>query len=299
MLDSNKVENSRTTPAIFLPDLDRQAITQLQQDTAQQLNIAMSFSDTMYSGATGPELAVIPIGQYEMGSTHHEFGHHKDEYPQHYIQIQKPFAIGRFTITADDFDHFCKDTEWTFRDDLIQSSGKTPVINLRLVDVNLYLKWLSDQTGQTYRLPTEAEWEHAARAGTTSAFHFGDEVTCKEVHFNALFPYNEAKQKKHWYLPRCSPYPKPIEVGDKPANAWGLHEVHGNVWEFTQTSWRASHLNANRDGSDSGTTDSPWYVTKGGSWFDDAIHSRSAARKRRSFEEMDTNLGFRVVREIA
>ena len=296
MLNTPQVEAS--THPIFLPDLKDQAIKELQQKAADQYHLPVHFSDTLKLGQKGPELAIIPMGQYEMGSTHHEFGHHKEEHPLHYIQIQKPFAIGRYTITADDFEHFCKDTEWSIRPDLIWSTGLEPVINLRLIDTKLYLKWLSDQTGEHYRLPTEAEWEHAARAGTTTAFHFGDDVTCKEVHFNALFPYNEAKQKKRWYLPRCAPSPRPIEVGSKPANNWGLHEVHGNVWEFTDTTWRNSHFNSNRDGSDTSNIITPWYVTKGGSWFDDAIHSRSAARKKRSFEEMDTNLGFRVVREI-
>jgi len=297
MLNTPQTETS--THSVFLPDLEQQDIKALQQKTADQYNLPVYFSDTLKSGSKGPELAVIPVGQYEMGSTYKEFGHSKEEHPQHYIQIQKPFAIGRYTITADDFELFCKETEWSIRPDLIWSQGQEPAINLRLVDVKLYLKWLSEQTGENYRLPTEAEWEHAARSGTTTAFHFGDEVTCKEVHFNALFPYNEAKQKKRWYMPRCTPSPKPIEVGSKPANSWGLYEVHGNVWEFTDTHWRTSHLNSNRDGSSPSNINTPWYVTKGGSWFDDAIHSRSAARKRRSFEEMDTNLGFRVVRDIA
>ncbi len=283
----------------FLPDLDNSEIQQLQRDTAQSLNLPVFFSDTLKSGEKGPELAVIPAGQYEMGSSYDEFGHRKEEYPQHYTQIQKPFAIGRFTVTADEFELFRKDTEFFVRPDLIWSKGKEPVINIRLADANLYLEWLSDQTGESYRLPTEAEWEYAARAGSTTAFHFGDEVTCKEVHFHSLFPYNEAKNNKRWFLPRCSPLAKVLEVGTKPANLWGLHDVHGNVWEFTSTYWKDSHLFNNRDGSDNSNFISPLYVTKGGSWFDEAIHARSAARKKRLFDEMDTNLGFRVVREIS
>lgn len=298
-LSNNPQPDHNQTPSHppFLPDFDNDKITSLQQETAETLGLPRYFSDDLIIGGKGPELAVIPAGQYEMGSTHHEFGHLKEEYPQHYSQLQKPFAIGRFTITADEFNRFRNDTEWHLRPELIWAIGKEPVMNIRLLDCELYLDWLSDQTGERYRLPTEAEWEYAARAGSTSAFHFGDDVTCKEVHFDSLFPYNEAKEKKRWYLPRCMPMAKALEVGSKPANLWGLHEVHGNVWEFTSTPWHDSHLNKHRDGTDN-TSYSPWLVTKGGSWFDAAVHARSASRKKRLFDEMDTNLGFRVVREL-
>ncbi len=300
--ETNSVPSSRLDSELktshFLPELKPEEIKQLQADVAAKAYLPVYFSDGLKIGKKGPELAVIPPGQYEMGSSGNEFGHRKEEYPQHYTQIRKVFAIGRYTVTAEDFELFCKDTEFFIRPDLIWSKGKHPVINIRLADANLYLEWLSEQTGETYRLPTEAEWEYAARAGTTTAFHFGDEVTCKEVHFHSLFPYNEAKEKKRWFLPKCSPMATALEVGSKPANFWGLHEVHGNVWEFTSTCWKDSHLYNNRDGSSQSDFISPLYVTKGGSWFDEAVHARSASRKKRLFDEMDTNLGFRVVREI-
>ncbi|MCF6189854.1 MAG: formylglycine-generating enzyme family protein [Cocleimonas sp.] len=280
----------------FLPELAPAEIKQLQEETAERLNLSPFFSDTLKNGRKAPELAVIPAGKYEMGSVQDEFGHSREEYPQHYSHIHTPFAIGRFTITADDFAAFQQDTEWSIRPELIWAQGKEPMINIRMIDAYLYLDWLSNQTGERYRLPTESEWEYSARAGTTSAFHFGDEVSCKEVHFHSLFPYNEAKEKKRWYLPKCAPMAKALEVGTKPANDWGLYDVHGNVWEFTDSPWRESHLNSNRDGSSD--LISSWVVTKGGSWFDAAIHARSAARKKRLYEEMDTNLGFRVVREL-
>lgn len=280
----------------FLPDLASTEIKQLQIDCANTLGYSVHFSDSLKNGSNAPKLAIIPAGRYEMGSHHDEFGHTRSEYPQHYTQILKPFAIGQFAVTADDFALFQKDTEWFTRPELIHSSGKEPVINIRAHDAYLYLQWLSQQTGERYRLPTESEWEYAARAGTTSAFHFGDEVSCKEVHFHSLFPYDEAKQKKRWFLPKCFPPSKPVEVGTKPANDWGLYDVHGNVWEFTDSPWQDTHLNSNRDGSSD--LISQWIVTKGGLWFDDAVHSRSASRKKRLYDEMDTNLGFRVVREF-
>ena len=293
----NTSKNKLASP--FLPELDQDKIKQLQQETAESLGLPVYFSDSLTSGQDAPTMAVIPAGQYEMGSTVDEFGHNREEYPLHYSHIYKPFAIGRFTVTADDFSLFQKNTEWFFREDLIRSKGKEPMINIRMADAVLYLEWLSDQTGETYRLPTESEWEYAARAGTTSAFCFGDEVSCKEVHFHSLFPYDEAKNKKRWFLPKCSPVTTVIEVGTKPANSWGLHDMHGNVWEWTDTPWQSSHLNSNRDGTSPSTMLSQWVVTKGGSWFDAAIHSRSASRKKRLYNELDTNLGFRVVRELA
>ncbi len=286
--------NTKTTH--FLPDLASTEIKQLQKETADSFDLSPYFSDTLKNGNSAPELAIIPAGKYEMGSSNNEFGHGKEEYPQHYSHIYKPFSIGRFTITADDFSIFQKETEWFLRPELIWTKGKEPVINIRMSDAYLYLDWLSKQTGNRYRLPTESEWEYAARAGTTSAFHFGDEVTCKEVHFHSLFPYNEAKEKRRWYLPKCAPMAQALEVGTKPANDWGLHDMHGNVWEMTDSPWQESHLNSNRDGSSD--VISSWVVTKGGSWFDAAVHSRSAARKKRLFDEMDTNLGFRIVREL-
>jgi len=289
-------QHVKNTSSDFLPDLASADIKDLQLKTAKNLNRAVFFSDTMHNGNKAPELAIIPTGKYEMGSTEAEFGHSREEYPQHYSHILKPFAIGRFAVTADDFALFQKDTEWFLRPELIWAQGKEPVINIRMSDAYLYLKWLSMQTGERYRLPTESEWEYATRAGTTSAFHFGDEVSCKEVHFHSLFPYNEAKEKKRWYLPKCAPMAKALEVGTKPANDWGLYDVHGNVWEMTDSPWRESHLYSNRDGSSDKI--SSWIVTKGGSWFDAAIHSRSAARKKRLYDEMDTNLGFRVVRDL-
>ncbi|HIO92427.1 MAG TPA: formylglycine-generating enzyme family protein [Leucothrix mucor] len=290
--------DTRTSKTSYLPDLTTKEIIALQNKTSLELDLPPYFSDKMKIGNTAPEVAIIPSGLFEMGSNSDEFGHYKEEYPQHYIQIQKPFAISRHTVTGKDFEKFRKDTEWHRRPELLWARDDEPVMNIRIADMKLYLKWLSEQTKETYRLPTEVEWEYAARAGTSTAFHFGETVSCKEVHFDSTAPYEEARQKKKWFLPRCFPMPKAIPVGSKPANSWGLYEVHGNVWEFTSTRWKNSHINSNRDGSSSDTSASPWYVTKGGSWFDPAVLSRSASRKKRLDDEMDTNLGFRIVREL-
>lgn len=283
---------------VFVDELDQQQIKQLQQTAATIYGLQPRFHDTLKSGTPGPELAVIPAGRFEMGSDPAETGHQREEAPRHPTMIRRAFAIGVYPVTGEEFRLFRKDTEWFLRPELIWHEGRYPTINIRMEDIRLYLAWLSMQTGQTYRLPTEAEWEYAARAGTTTPFHQGDDVSCKNVHFNPLFPYKEQQESRRWYLPRCFPSPKASEVGMHAPNTWGLHDMHGNVWEFTSDHWTTSHLNANRDGSPSVGANPYWYVTKGGSWFDPAARARSAARKKRYLDEMDTNLGFRVVREL-
>lgn len=283
---------------LFLPELKTEEVLLLQKNAAAQYNVASYFKDAMQRGGSAPEMSVIPEGQFEMGSTQKEFGHRQEESPQSYITVRKAFAIGRYPITADEFEQFRHDTEWSLRPELLWSKGKHPVINIRAKDAKLYARWLSDQTGEVYRLPSEVEWEYATRAGTSTPFHFGESVSCKEINFDSSFPYNEAKEKRKWYLPRCMPSIASSEVGQKPANIWGLHDVHGNVWEFTDSNWTASHVGIHRDGSPHYSTDKQWFVTKGGSWFDAAVFARSASRKKRFLNEIDTNLGFRLVREL-
>lgn len=282
----------------FVSGLDTLSLQHLQQLQAEQYDLPTFFQDTLRSGQAGPKLVVIPAGSFEMGSSAQEFGHRREEYPLHWVSLKKPFAIGQYPVTAEEFEQFRTATEWHLRPELIWHKGRYPVINIRISDAKLYLEWLSEQTGHTYRLPTEPEWEYATRAGSTTPFCYGSSVSCKEVNFNPTFPYQEAMEKRRWYLPRCMPSVNAAEVGLRAANTWGLYDVHGNVWEFTSTHWTNSHLGANRDGSPPHHSNPFWYVTKGGSWFDPAVLARSAARKKRYLDELDTNLGFRVVREL-
>ena len=282
----------------FVHDLSAQALSALQRKSAERLKVPVLFQDAMARGGQGPEMVVMPPGTFEMGSPETEFGHRPEEGPVHYVCIQRPYAIGRYTITAEEFERFREATGWYLRPELIWARGRFPVINIRLSDATRYAQWLSAETGQRYRLPTEAEWEYACRAGTLTPFHYGESVSCRDVHFNPTFPYEEARQRRRWFMPRCLPLSSALEVGSKPANAWGLHEMHGNVWEFTANPWTSSHIHACRDGSINADVRSDWVVVKGGSWFDPAVLARSAARRPRLRDELDTNLGMRLVREL-
>ncbi|WP_052199635.1 formylglycine-generating enzyme family protein [endosymbiont of unidentified scaly snail isolate Monju] len=281
----------------FVPDLDEAARQALQARTAEALGLPVRFRDPLDAGEA-PELAVIPAGMFEMGSPEHEFGHWAGEGPQHYQQITRPFAIGVYPVTAEEFAAFTRATGWRWRPDLITSEGRHPVINIRHGEAEAYCAWLSERTGQRYRLPSEAEWEYACRAGTTTPFAFGDSVSCREVHFKASFPYEEARDNKRFYLPRCAPVAHTLPVGSYRPNTWGLHDMHGNVWEMTESNWRNSLANLPRVHPAPVGRRNKWIVVRGGSWFDAAVHARSAARRARLRDELDVNLGFRVVREL-
>lgn len=254
----------------FLPELSQEAVVQLQKETASQFNEAVMFQDAMKVGYDGPEMLVIPAGQFEMGAPESEFSHQVEETPQHYVTLKKAFSLGRFPVTNEEFEVFAEDTGWTLGRGLVWGKKKAPVVNIRRSDVLAYIEWICEQTGHRYRLPTEAEWEYAARAGTSTPFHFGNTISDSEVHFNPNFPYKQTKRGRKWFFPRRLPYRAASEVGQKPPNDWGLQDMHGNVWEFTMSPWSDSHANANSDGT-AATVDVPqWVVTKGGSWFDAA-----------------------------
>ena len=155
-------------------ELDVAALQSLQQAAAAAAGVSVAFRDALDDGGEGPQLCVIPAGTFEMGSPASEFGHRPEEAPVHYVALQRPFALGRFTITADEFALFQRDTGYRFRADLITATGGHPVMNIRIADAKRYCNWLSERSGHTYRLPTEAEWEYACRAGTSGPFNLGD-----------------------------------------------------------------------------------------------------------------------------
>ena len=291
-------EKSGSKALPFIPDLsvvERQA---LQAKTATLFAMDVQFCDRLQDGSKGPDLAVIPAGVFEMGSAEHEFGHRADEAPMHYQQMLEPFAIGTMPITAEQFERFTAATDWVWSWELIRSEGRHPVINIRHGQAEDFCRWLGEETGQNYRLPNEAEWEYACRAGSSDAFAFGDSVSCKNVHFRAAFPYDEEKQGKRFILPKCAPIAKTIEVGQYPANAWGLHDMHGNVWEMTSSNYSKSLANLSRHHPAPPKRRNKWIAVRGGSWFDAAVFARSASRRPRLRDELDVNLGFRVVREL-
>ncbi len=232
-----------------------------------------------------PEMVVIPSGTFPMGSPEKEVGRYDDERPQHKVTIGRRFAIGRTPVTFAVYDHFCEVTKRAKPWDQGWGRGKRPVINVRWRDAVACCEWLAKETGQSYRLPSEAEWEYAARAGTTTRYAWGDAITPTNAN------YSESKLGKT------------TEVGAFPPNPWGLYDMHGNIWEWVEDVWHDSYQGAPADGSawtdGEGKKTSGIRVLRGGSWVDDPRSLRSTFRLRYGpFGRIDYR-GFRVARTLS
>lgn len=232
---------------------------------------------------TIPEMVVIQPGAFLMGSPKNEKGRYNDEGPQHQVTIGYRFAIGRYPVTFAEYDHFWAAPKWQTLDDESWGRGRRPVINISWYDAQAYCEWLAKETGQPYRLPTEAEWEYACRAGTTTPYSFGDSITDKDANFGGKLG-------------------RTTEVGSYPTNPWELYDMHGNVWEWVEDISHENYRRAPADGlawTDSEGKESPHFrIFRGGSWVSDPEDCRSAFRNWARPGYRDYYLGFRVARTI-
>jgi formylglycine-generating enzyme required for sulfatase activity len=238
-----------------------------------------------------PEMVVIPAGRFVMGSPANEEGRDDDEGPQHFVTIAEPFALGRYSVTFDEHDEFAATTGREPAGDEGWGRGRRPVINVSWEDAQAYVAWLSERTGATYRLPSEAEWEYACRAGTTTPFHFGPTISTDEANYDGNNTYGAGR--------KGADREQTLPVGSFPANDFGLHDMHGNVWEWCADVWHESYDGAPLDGSawlEGG--DQGRRVLRGGSWNSNPRFLRSATRNW--FEPVNcvNRVGFRVARTL-
>lgn len=281
-----------------LPDtfaLHEGELIALQVHASQTLGLSdIHFHDCWSGGHAAPEVAVIPAGTFEYGAAQHEVAPAQDR-PRRTALIERSFAIGVYPVTTEEFEAYAHATGWRPRAELLWLSGRKPAINVRQLDALDYCAWLSHETGKRYRLPTELEWEFACRAGAASAYPGGDRIVPAEALYNARQGFDAVRPKRPRLLSRCFIRCGAKEVGRLRPNRWGLYDMAGNVWEFTASPWSRDHASP----PERALPGKPQaLVTKGGSWFDGPEDCRAAARRRRLENELDINLGFRVVREL-
>ncbi len=227
----------------------------------------------------------IPPGRFWMGSPPDEPERADDEGPQHLVQLQG-FFMGQTPITQAQWQALMGSNPSRFSDQ--PDSDQRPVENVSWHDAMEFCNRLSQRTGRHYTLPSEAQWEYACRAGSTTPFHFGATITPALANYNGTVSYADG--------PKGEDRNQTIAVGTLPANAWGLHDMHGNVWEWCLDRWHGSYEGAPTDGSawvQGG--DESRRLLRGGSWYGRPRGCRSAYRDHFRPVDADFNVGFRVV----
>jgi formylglycine-generating enzyme required for sulfatase activity len=243
--------------------------------------------------AAGLEMVAIPSGRFVMGSPTTEHERYDDEGPQHEVMVS-PFFMGKYPITQAQWRSIANTpaVEQELDPDPSDFKGDDlPVESVLWEQVQEFCVRLSRETGRSYRLPTEAEWEYACRAGNTTPFHFGETITGKLANYNSDVIY--LKEDKVKQRGQTSP------VGIFPPNSFGLYDMHGNVWEWCQDTWHDNYNEAPNDGSTwTSNEDNSICVLRGGSWYRYPRVCRSAVRFYNDPDYRINNVGFRVVCEM-
>lgn len=232
------------------------------------------------TNSIGMKLKLIPAGEFMMGSPDSEEDRYKNEEPVHRVRITKSFYIGIYEVTRGQWKAVMGTEPWSVDVDAIPGAD-FPVACITWGDTVEFCKKLSEKDGRIYRLPTEAEWEYACRAGTTTAYSFGSDLSNL-----ATYAWNDANPDSQGYV---------NEVGQKRPNNWGLYDMHGNVWEWCQD-WYDKDYYADSPGSDpSGPSSGSSRVRRGGAWCSPLKYCRSTMRYRFSPDCRSNENGFRVV----
>ena len=261
-----------------------------------------SRNPTTHTNSIGMKFVRIPAGTFQMGSDNGD----SDEKPVHTVRITKPFYLGKYEVTQGEWEDVMGSIPSNFK-----NCGRTcPVEKVSWNDAQEFIKKLNERescpnhdqsssSGLTrgsilqnlqpgcYRLPTEAEWEYAARAGTRTPFSFGSNINPAEVNYDGNYPYGNGSKGLY--------RKKTVPVGSLPANPWGLHEVHGNVWEWVNDYWKDSYSSGSQT-DPTGPTGGSRRVSRGGGWSSYARDCRSADRNSDSPGNRSDYLGFRLLR---
>lgn len=229
-----------------------------------------------------PEMVIIPAGEFMMGSAKTEKGSFSNERPQHKVTIVRPFSVSKFDVTFDVWDACVSAGPCLPAEDQGYGRGSQPVVNVSWVDAKAFAEWLSKVTGKSYRLLSEAEWEYAERAGSTTAYFWGDDLSEGKI-----------------YCDGCdNNLRRPTPAGAFKPNAFGLYDMLGNLWQWVEDCYHDNYDGAPTDGS-------PWadctdlHPVRGGPWNNAPRPIRSAVRVRRAAANRVGNVGFRVARDGA
>jgi formylglycine-generating enzyme required for sulfatase activity len=243
-----------------------------------------------------PAMVELPAGEFWMGSGDDDKEASNSEKPRHKVTIVKPFAIGKYEVTFDEYDQFAYATGRPLPGDQGWGRGRRPVINVSWEDATAYAEWLSKMTGKPYRLPSEAEWEYAARGGSETTRFWGDDLkqACQYANV-ADKSYRQAGYAGEIF--DCDDHHTgTAKVGSFKANGFGLYDMLGNVWEWVQDTWHDSYKGAPVNGSAWEGEEGGFRMVRGGAWDGAPRRVRSAARNWDPPRNRNIGLGFRLAR---
>ncbi|MDX2222677.1 MAG: SUMF1/EgtB/PvdO family nonheme iron enzyme [Rhodospirillaceae bacterium] len=287
------------------------------------LAVSASFaqtSATLRDCAECPEMATVPAGSFVMGSPDSEAERDADESPARAVTFARPFALSRFEITRGQYAAFVRatghvtgtgcsvwsDTKWEVRADASwQAPGFAqddthPVVCVSWHDATAYAAWLAARTGKPYRLPSEAEWEYAARGGTRTAYFSGNDPHAICAHDNG---HDLTSKRVHTGMPwppvNCDDgFAETAPAGSFPGNPFGVHDVHGNVWEWLADCYADSYAGAPTDGRAVDAPGCMQRVYRGGGWSVERRGRRAANRGRYDPAQRYGQLGIRVALDL-
>ena len=256
----------------------------------RQWRAGQAFRDDLRSGGKGPEMIVVPAGSFMMGCVSGGYCPSAEQ-PVHRVTFAQPFAVGKYEVTFGEWDACvasggCRG----YRPDDHKGRGRRPVMNVNWEDAQAYVTWLSEETGQPYRLLSEAEWEYVARAGTTTKYWWGNEIGRNRANCDGC-----GSQWDPGFIALGQAAP----VGSFAANGWGLYDVHGTVEEWVEDCWNESYAGAPNDGRAWESGDCSRRGLRGGHWTDKPWSLRSSSRYGfRSADSRSRGIGFRIARSL-
>lgn len=255
------------------------------------------FRDPMLNEQQGPAMVFLPGGTITIGSPPADFDKDSDETPQYQATL-KAFAIGQTEVSFAQYDAYAKAMDKPLPDDNGWGRGDLPVINISWLEAKAYTRWLTTQTGFRYRLPTEAEWEYAARANTDSRFAHGACLSPDQENFD------DRELESVQGCPSSGRFEgKTLPISTLQPNPWGLYDVHGNVREWTEDCWDESYRSARPDGSpvyllEGGKCSKGGRVLRGGAWSANMRSARPTNRFAAPEDDRSVSFGFRLARDI-
>ena len=289
--------------------LHRIRLLQFNEDSAPDWATGTTFHDC----ADCPKMIILPKGEFQMGSL--SGSGNPEEVPVHRVSIAYRFAVAKYEITRGEYARFVNSTgyesgkgcrylwasSWgmysdrSWRDPGFNQTDRDPAVCINWDDAKAYATWLSRETSQTYRLLTESEWEYATRAGSKTSYSFGNQLSAICDHGNG------SPQETHYSRESDScddRFEHTTPVGSLAPNTFGIYDVHGNVWEWTEDCWNDDYIGAPKDGSAWMSGDCRFGVLRGGGWASDSEDLRSAVRKRDDRVHRTIYYGFRLARTL-